>query len=86
MQKAFLNFVVTPTWDLLKVIAPKSHAMARDAVANNLSMWLQIAETGDPLRVLNDEDPTHPTQAVHVSPLQSPFHSGGQTSWCGLPL
>jgi hypothetical protein len=82
VQKAFLNFVVSPTWELLKDIAPKSHALAKSFIAKNLQQWIQIADSGDPSRVINEGDPRNPTALVHVSPIQSPFHSSNQASWC----
>jgi hypothetical protein len=85
VQKAFLNFVVTPTWDLLKDIAPKSHSLAKSIIARNFTRWAALAEHGDPTAVLHDNDPHMPSGRVHISPIQSPFHSNNQTSWCGSP-
>ena len=84
VQKAFLNFVVTPTFDLIKDIAPKTHHMARAYIASNLERWAALAATGDTTRVLNDNDPRNPSQLVHVSPVHSPFHSNNNASWCGV--
>ena len=83
VQKAFLNFVVTPTWDLLRDIAPKSHSLARSLIEGNLAKWMALAERGDATGVINERDPRAPAAPVHVSPIQSPFHSNNQTSWCG---
>jgi hypothetical protein len=80
MQKAFLNFVVAPTWDLLKDIAPKSHALAKSIISDNYTRWIALADRGDTTGVLHD--PRRPVGHVHASPLQSPYHSNNQTSWC----
>ena len=84
MQKAFLNFVVAPTFDLVKDIAPKTHRVARGHIAANLDRWTQIAATGDRTRVLNQDDPERPAERLHASPAQSPFHSSNQASWCAI--
>lgn len=83
MQKAFLNFVVTPTWELLRDVAPKSHALARALIDTNLAKWVELAERGDATAVLNEGDARAPAAALHVAPIHSPFHSNNQTSWCG---
>jgi hypothetical protein len=85
VQKAFLNFVVAPTFDLIKDIAPKSHALARRHIAANLDGWAALAATGDRMRVLNDGDAQHPAEIVHASPRESPFHNSNSASWCAPP-
>lgn len=85
MQKAFLNFVVTPTWELLRDVAPKSHALARALIDTNLAKWVELAERGDATAVLNEGDARAPAAALHVAPIHSPFHSNNQTSWCAPP-
>jgi hypothetical protein len=79
MQKVFLTFVVGPTWELLKDIAPKSYACARGHLTKNLQLWTELAETGDPSAIIRD--PRHPSELVYVSPIASPFHVADRISW-----
>lgn len=82
MQKVFLGFVVAPTWDLLKEIAPTSYVTARGHLAQNQALWAELAEMNDPTAVL--QDPTRTPELVHVSPLASPFHNPARNSWYGF--
>lgn len=79
MQKVFLGFVVGPTWDLLREIAPNSYATARGHLAHNQALWAELAEMNDPTAVL--QDPTRTPELVHASPLASPFHNPARNSW-----
>lgn len=80
MQKVFLGFVVGPTWDLLKEIAPNSYKTAHFHLTKNQALWTELAEMNDPTAVL--QDPTRTPELVHASPLASPFHNPARNSWC----
>ena len=77
MQKTFLSYVVKPTFEAIKDIAPLSFELADGLISQNLDSWAAIAAAGDRGAVIGEG-----AEQLHVSPMTSPFHSSNQASWC----
>lgn len=84
-QKAFLTYVVRPTWDLLRNVAPRSHGLALVNLEANLAQWTLLAERGSRDEVISDPTRGGPAPLVHISPGTSPFHLPNSSAWCGGP-